>query len=62
MRSLSQHVDADAEDHARAACHQRLHLAHRLRQAVEQRARDDGVADVQLDDLAACAATGCTLW
>ena len=45
-----EHVDADAEDH-RARAHQLFHVAHRLRQAVEHGARDDGVADVELDDL-----------
>ena len=32
--------------------HQALHLRHCARHAVDQRARDDGVSDVQLDDLA----------
>ncbi len=42
--------------------HQRLHVAHRRGQPIEQRPRDDRVADVELDDLARWPPPAATLW
>ena len=46
-----QHVDADAEDHVRAASISAFISPHRRGQPIEQRPRDDRVPDVELDDL-----------
>ena len=51
-RSTLSHVGADVEDHEPRRHHRVLSSWRRPRDAVEQRVRDDRVADVELLDVA----------